>query len=70
MTYSIGFVFLECEKGNNITRALEVCHELLKDQLNMPRMIVIDHDATLMNLVVKMFPTSYALMCRYHKTKM
>ena len=36
-TYSVGFVFLECEKEDNFQWALEVCQSMLKDQEGMPR---------------------------------
>lgn len=42
---------------------------MLKDQENMPRAIVTAHDTTLINSVAKVFPTSYALLCRYRITK-
>ena len=35
----------------------------------MPKAIVTDHDTTLMNVIAKVFPSSYALLCRYHITK-
>ncbi|XP_050920380.1 uncharacterized protein LOC127138017 [Lathyrus oleraceus] len=52
-TYVIEFSFLECEKEENFTWALEVWHTLLKDQGEMPKVIVTYHDTTLMNLVAK-----------------
>lgn len=69
MTFSLGFAFLESEKEEKVTQALEMCKNMFKDQENMPKFIVTDHDTTLMNLVVKVFHTSYALLYRYHKTK-
>ncbi|CAK8562203.1 unnamed protein product [Lathyrus sativus] len=68
-TYVVGFAFLECEKEDNFTWALEVCQSLLKDQVEMPKAIVIDRDIALMNVVAKVFPFSNALLCRYHITK-
>lgn len=67
-TYYVGFAFLESEKDKNVTWALKVCREMLKDQEEMPKVIVIDRDTVLMSLVAKVFPTSYALLCRYHIT--
>ncbi|XP_050895838.1 uncharacterized protein LOC127102518 [Lathyrus oleraceus] len=52
-TYSVGFAFLECEKEDNFTWALEVCRTLLKDQGEIPTEIAIDRDTALMNLVAK-----------------
>ncbi|XP_050898021.1 uncharacterized protein LOC127104925 [Lathyrus oleraceus] len=68
-TYSVGFAFLECEKENNFTRILKVCRTLLKVQSEMPEAIVTDCDTALINSVVKVFPSSYALLYRYHITK-
>ena len=48
-TYSVGFAFLECEKEDNFTWALKVCQTLLKDQGEMPKVIVTGHDTTMMN---------------------
>lgn len=42
---------------------------MLKDQVEMPKVIVTDHDTTLMNSITKVFPNSYTLLCRYHITK-
>lgn len=49
MTYSFGFKFFECEKEDNVTRALEMCWNMLKGPKNMPHVIVLDLDTTLMN---------------------
>lgn len=67
--FLFGFIFLGSDKEENVIWALEVCMTFLKDQENMPNVIVIDRNISLMNLVAKMFPTSYALLCRYHITK-
>ncbi|XP_058783561.1 uncharacterized protein LOC131658266 [Vicia villosa] len=68
-TFLVRFAFLESEKEDNVTWALDICKSLLKDPQNMPSVIVTDRDNTLMNAVGSMFPTSYALLCRYHITK-
>ncbi|XP_050908699.1 protein FAR-RED ELONGATED HYPOCOTYL 3-like [Lathyrus oleraceus] len=69
MTFSVGFVFLENGKGENVSWTLEVCQVMLKDKKYMPKVIVTDRDITLMNSVAKVFPTSYTLLCRHHITK-
>ncbi|XP_058758088.1 protein FAR1-RELATED SEQUENCE 6-like [Vicia villosa] len=69
-TYFVGFAFLECEKEDKFVWALEVCWSMLKDQEDMPKVIVINQDTTLMNSFATVFPSSYALLCRYHITKM
>ncbi|XP_050896317.1 protein FAR1-RELATED SEQUENCE 6-like [Lathyrus oleraceus] len=68
-TYYVGFAFLEREKEENVTWALEVCREMLKDQEEMLKVIVTDRYTSLMNSVAKVFPTSYALLCSCHTTK-
>lgn len=35
----------------------------------MLNVILTDRDTTLMNSIAKVFPTSYALLCKYHITK-
>lgn len=69
MTFSVGFAFLESEKKDIVIWVLEVCKTMLKDQKNMPNIIVTNYDTILMNSVAKVFPTSYALLYRYHITK-
>lgn len=69
MTFSFGFAFLEFEKEDNITWALKMCITMLKDQENMPHVIIIDQDTALMNLVAMVFPTSSTLLCKYNITK-
>lgn len=40
--------------------ALKMC------KTNMSNVIVTDRDTALMNMVANVFPTSCALLCRYH----
>lgn len=42
---------------------------MLKDQVEMPKVIVTDYDIGLMNSVAKVFHNSYIRLCRYHITK-
>ncbi|XP_058753452.1 uncharacterized protein LOC131626634 [Vicia villosa] len=65
-TFAIGFVFLECEKKDGFRWALEVCRSLLKKHVEMLKAIVMDRDPALMNAVAKVFPSSDALLFRYH----
>lgn len=69
MTYSIGFSFLEFEKGDNVTRALVILNTILKDQENMPLVIIIDRDTAPTNSVATVFLTSSELLCKYHIIK-
>lgn len=68
MTYSVGSWFLECEKEDNVTWALEVCRKLLKDQENISQVIVTNCDPALMSSIAKVFSTSYTLLCRHNIT--
>lgn len=68
-TYSVGFTFLESEKEENVTWALEVCRKILKDKENTPKVIVIDRNTVLMSSVANVFPTSCILLCRYYIIK-
>src|ERR1044072_8620348 len=45
-----------------------MCRSMLKDQEDMPKVVVIDRDTTLMNVVAIVFSTSSTLLCRYHIT--
>lgn len=65
----VGFVFLESGKESNVMWTSEVCQIIFQDQKNMPKVIIIDRDTKLMNSIPKVFPTSYALFCRYHIIK-
>ena len=69
MTFLVGFTFLESGKKDNVIWPLEVCQTKLKYQENMRNVTIIDHDTTMINSVVNVFPTSYALLCRHHIIK-
>lgn len=69
MTYSVDFAFLEFEKEDKVTYALEICKNVLKDQGNMPQAKDTDRDTALMNSISSVFPTSSALLWKYHITK-
>lgn len=57
------------ENEGYVTWALNVCQTMLKDQENMPKVIVTNRNTTLMNSIAKVFPASYVLLCRYHMAK-
>ncbi|XP_050875558.1 uncharacterized protein LOC127079180 [Lathyrus oleraceus] len=44
---------VESDKEKNVTWALEVCRTMLKDQEDMPKVIIIDRDTSLMKSVAK-----------------
>lgn len=53
----IGVTSTKSEKDGNVTWVLEVCQTMLKNQESMPKVIITDHDITLMNSVARLFPT-------------
>lgn len=61
-TFSVGFAFLKSEKEDNVTWVLEMCKTRLRDKKNMSKVIVTDHDTTLMDLVAKVFLTLNILL--------
>lgn len=46
-----------------------MCKSMLKDKKNMAQFIITDRDIALMNSVATVFPTSSALLCKYHIIK-
>lgn len=69
ITYLVGFALLESKKVDNVTWILEMCKTMLKDQENMPQVIVTDRNTTPMNLVAIVFPTLFVLLYKYRITK-
>ncbi|PNX67952.1 protein FAR1-related sequence 6-like, partial [Trifolium pratense] len=53
----------------NFTWALEQCVSLLRNEDVRPKVIVTDRDLALMNAVAEVFPTSAAMVCRFHVVK-
>lgn len=60
---------MKSKKEDDVTWTLGLFQTMLKDQKNMPQIIITNHNTTLMNSVAEVFPTSYALICRYHIIK-
>jgi len=54
------------EKEDNVTWALERCHELLHSKDLYPKLVFIDRDNALMNVVDIVFPEATTLLCEYH----
>ena len=69
MTYSVAFAFLSFEQENNFNWALEMLDGLLTSKLNMPNVIVIDRDPTLMKVVVNVLPKIYHILFYFHIEK-
>ncbi|XP_038683661.1 protein FAR1-RELATED SEQUENCE 5-like [Tripterygium wilfordii] len=65
MTFCIGFVFLQAEKEDNYTWALNCLRSTL-DESTFPRVIVTDRDLALMRSCAQVFPESMKLLCRWH----
>lgn len=56
-------------KEDNITWALERCRNLLKSQDISPKVVDIEWDNALMNVVDTIFPKDTALLCEFHINK-
>ena len=66
LTFSVAFVYLEAERVDNYTWAMEKLQSLLfADRL--ANVIVTDRELALMNAVRLVFPTTTNLLCRWHK---
>jgi len=69
MTFSIGFVYLEGERVNNVVWALKRFRGLFLRHDSLPVIIVTDRDLALMNAVEIVFPECTNLLCRFHIDK-
>ena len=68
LTFSVAFVYLEAERVDNYTWAIEKLQSLMfADRL--PNVIVTDRELALMNVVRLVFPTTTNLLCRWHISK-
>ncbi|KAL6503348.1 hypothetical protein OROGR_025271 [Orobanche gracilis] len=68
-TFSVGFAWVSNEKEDNFIWVLQQCTSLLRNEDLRPRVILTDRDFALMNAVEEVFPTSAAMVCRFHVTK-
>ncbi|XP_045830906.1 PKS-NRPS hybrid synthetase cheA-like [Trifolium pratense] len=68
-SFNVGFAWLTNEREDNFTWALEQCVSLLRNEDVRPKVIVTDRDLALMNAVSEVFPTSAAMVCRFHVKK-
>ena len=69
LTFSVAFAYLESERTDNFTWALQKLRELIVRHDAMPHVIVTDRDIALMNAVESVFPTSRNLLCQFHINK-
>ncbi|GAU47401.1 hypothetical protein TSUD_372900 [Trifolium subterraneum] len=67
--YNVGFAWLTNEKEDNFIRALEKLRSLVRNEGSLPKVILTDRDTALMNVGSQVFPTSAALVCRFHVEK-
>ncbi|GAU32028.1 hypothetical protein TSUD_147240 [Trifolium subterraneum] len=68
-TYNVGFAWLTNEKEDNFIWALDQLRSLVRNEGSLPKVILTDRDTALMNVVAQVFPTSAALVCRFHVEK-
>lgn len=69
LTFSIAFIYLQSEREENYTWALQILRNLLDVYCIMPDVIVTDRKLSLMNAIYAVFPTSMHLLCRWHISK-
>jgi len=65
-TFSFGFAYMMSEKQDNLTLALERCHELLHSKDLYPKVVVTDRDNALINVVETLFHDTTTILCSYH----
>ncbi|KAK3185165.1 hypothetical protein Dsin_032451 [Dipteronia sinensis] len=65
LTFPVAFAYLEFEREDNYTWALERLNSMLEDNI-LPSVIVTDKDLTLMHAIHKVFPRAINLLCRWH----
>ncbi|CAH9089994.1 unnamed protein product, partial [Cuscuta epithymum] len=68
LTFSVAFVYMEAEREDNYTWAMEKLKTLMISS-TMPSVIVTDRDLAFMKSVKKVFPETTNLLCRFHITK-
>ena len=68
LTFSVAFVYLEAERVDNYTWAMEKLQSLMFFD-RLPNVIVTDRELALMNAVRLVFPTTTNLLCRWHISK-
>lgn len=68
LTFSIAFAYLESERDDNYTWALERLRSMMEDDA-LPRVIVTDKDLALMSTIRAVFPRATNLLCRWHISK-
>ncbi|KAL5122085.1 PKS-NRPS hybrid synthetase [Glycine soja] len=66
LTFSVAFAFVESERADNFTWALQKLRGLIVKEDDMPQVIVTVGDIALMSAVQVVFPSSSNLLCRFH----
>ncbi|KAH6787647.1 hypothetical protein C2S52_007199, partial [Perilla frutescens var. hirtella] len=68
LTFSIAFVYMESEREENYTWAMEKLKSIMPSNILL-EVIVTDRDLALMNSIRSVFPSTTNLQCRFHITK-
>ncbi|XP_045796056.1 uncharacterized protein LOC123890485 [Trifolium pratense] len=66
LTFTVAFAFLDSERIDNFTWALQKLRGLFLSDDSISKVIVTDKDPVLMNAVEFVFPSSHNLLCRFH----
>ena len=65
----MAFAYLECERRDNFTWALEKLRGLMFQEGSIPDVIVNDRDIAMINAVHSVFPSSCNVLCQFHVNK-
>ncbi|XP_057806170.1 PKS-NRPS hybrid synthetase cheA-like [Salvia miltiorrhiza] len=68
LTFTIAFVYMEAEREENYTWAMEKLKGLMPSNI-LPKVILTDRDLALMNPIKRVFPEATNLLCRWHIMK-
>jgi hypothetical protein len=66
MKYSVGFAFLTSEKNENFNWILHMFLDILNSKEDMPKVIVIDRDTSLMNAITTVFSKTTTVLCHFY----
>ncbi|XP_058746622.1 protein FAR1-RELATED SEQUENCE 5-like [Vicia villosa] len=69
LTFSVAFAFLEHEREENFTWALERLKELFYSEKVLQDVMVTDRELALMNVIDSMYPNASHLLCAFHISK-
>ncbi|XP_058734041.1 uncharacterized protein LOC131605735 [Vicia villosa] len=69
LTFSVAFAYLEHEREESFTWALQKLKELLYHEKLLPNVMVMDRELTLMNAIDYVYPNASHLLCTFHILK-